>query len=241
MTGHDEDDGPAAYASPACFMHEVDPAYMGFDKAADPHEWADVMRWRKAERERLIKERLAIPADVRRRYGEQIAARLEKAIGDVTGMIISAYWPFRGEPDLRPLLERVAVRGGRTALPVVTARGEPLVFRAWTSGDPLERGVWNIPIPTSDAEVVVPDVVIAPVVGFDPACYRLGYGGGFFDRTLAAMSNKPRVFGVGYCQAAIVTIYPQPHDIPMNLVVTEDNAVSTDTINCRHDGHVDRG
>ena len=241
MTAHDEDDGPAAYASPACFMHEVDPAYMGLTETTNPREWADVKRWRKAERERLIKERLAIPADMRRRYGEQIAARLEKAIGDVTGMIISAYWPFRGEPDLRPLLERVAVRGGRTALPVVTARGGPLVFRAWASGDPLERGVWNIPIPTSDSEVVVPDVVIAPVVGFDPACYRLGYGGGFFDRTLAAMSNKSRVFGVGYCQAAIATIYPQPHDIPMNLVVTEDNAVSTGTINCRHDGHVDRG
>jgi 5-formyltetrahydrofolate cyclo-ligase len=127
----------------------------------------------------LIKERLAIPADVRRRHGAQIAASLEKAIGSMTGVIISAYWPFRGEPDLRPFLERVAA-GGRTALPVVIARGQPPCLRA--SDDPLERGVWNIPVPASDAEVVVPDVVIAPVVGFDSACYRLGYGGGFLRR-----------------------------------------------------------
>lgn len=65
-------------------------------------------------------------------------------------------------------------------------------------------------------------MVIAPVVGFDPICYRLGYGGGLFDRTLAAMPERPRVFGVGYKQAAIPTIYPQPHDIPMDIVVTED-------------------
>ena len=241
MTGYDKDDEPTGYASPACFMHEADPAYMGLIETVDPRERADLMHWRKAERERLIKERLAIPADVRGRYGEQIAAKLEKTIGDVAGLIISAYWPFRGEPDLRPLLKRVAARGGRTALPVVIARGKPLVFRAWVSGDPLERGVWNIPVPAGDAEVVVPDVVIAPVVGFDPACYRLGYGGGFFDRTLAAISNNPRIFGVGYCQAAIATIYPQPHDIPMDLVVTEDDVVSAVKVNNRRDEHVARG
>jgi 5-formyltetrahydrofolate cyclo-ligase len=205
---------------------------MALSNATDPQQRAEVMRWRKGERERLIKERLAIPSGIRRQHGEQIADNLEQIIGAVAGLTISAYWPFRGEPDLRRLLKRIAARGGRTALPVVIGRGQPLVFRAWAPGEPLERGVWNIPVPQKDAEIVGPDVVIAPVVGFDPACYRLGYGGGFFDRTLAAM-KMPRVFGVGYNQAAIATIYPQPHDIPMDLVVTEEGLTSSSEITRR--------
>ncbi len=233
MTGRNEDDQPASYASLPCFMHEVDPAYMGFS-SADPRQRADVMRWRKAERARLISERLAMGSGVRRRHAEQIAARIETAIGDVEGLTVSAYWPFRGEPDLRGLMERVVSRGGRTALPVVVAHGRPLAFRAWSPGEPLERGVWNIPVPKEGAAPVVPDVVIAPVVAFDPACYRLGYGGGFFDRTLTAAPRRPRVFGVGYAQAAIPTIYPQPHDIPMDAVVTENGVLPARTA---EDGH----
>ncbi len=221
MSG-DDDDAPATFASPPCFMHEIDPAYAGLPVlAADARQHADVMRWRKAERERLIARRLALDSGDRRAWSEKIAARLEDLIGEVAGVTVSAYWPFRGEPDLRALIERIVARGGRGALPVVVERGRPLIFRAWTPGDALERGVWNIPVPADGAEVT-PDVVIAPVVGFDTACYRLGYGGGFFDRTLAAMAARPRVFGVGYAQAAIPTIYPQPHDIPMDAVVTQD-------------------
>jgi 5,10-methenyltetrahydrofolate synthetase len=134
---------------------------------------------------------------------------------------VSAYWPFRGEPDLRDLMATISADGGRCALPVVVERHRPLVFRQWSPGQPLQRGVWNIPVPADGAEVI-PDVVIAPVVGFDPRCYRLGYGGGFFDRTLAALPARPRVLGVGYSAAAIPTIYPQPHDIAMDLIVTED-------------------
>lgn len=221
----DDDANTASYASPPCMMHEVDPAYMGLEIGSDRQQRADVARWRKAERERLLSARLAIPHDVRRKQQERIIEHLENAMGDATGLTVSAYWPFRGEPDLRGLLERVIARGGRAALPVVIARGEPLIFRAWRPGAPMERGVWNIPVPARDADILVPDIVIAPVVGFDPACYRLGYGGGFFDRTLAAMASRPRVFGVGYRQAAIRTIYPQPHDIPMDVIVADDRIV----------------
>lgn len=221
----DDDDRSATYASPPCFMHELDPAYMGLAAAVDPLQRADLMRWRKAERERLIAERLAIGSNVRRRHGAQIAARLEAAIGVVEGLTVSVYWPFRGEPDLRGVMERITARGGRAALPVVVERARPLVFRAWVPGEALERGIWNIPVPAKDEEVV-PDVVIAPVVGFDRNCYRLGYGGAFFDRTLAAMPGRPRVFGVGYAQAEIPTIYPQPHDIPMDAIVTEGDVLS---------------
>jgi len=222
MTEQNNDDQTGTFASPPCFMHEVDPAYMGAGRTDDSQQHTDVMRWRKAERARLIKERLALAANIRRQHGERIIAGLEEAIGNVNGLTVSAYWPFRGEPNLRPFMKMVESRGGRCALPVVVAHGTPLIFRVWATGDPLGRGVWNIPVPKEEAEIVAPDVVIAPVIGFDPACYRLGFGGGFYDRTLAALSQKPRVFGVGYSLAALPTIYPQWHDIPMDAVVTEE-------------------
>jgi 5,10-methenyltetrahydrofolate synthetase len=206
-------------------MHEADPAYMGLVQIADPKQWSDVRRWRKAERERLIKARLAVSSDIRRRRAEHIAANLEKAIGEVERLVVSAYWPFRGEPDLRGFIKHLAARGARTALPVVIARGQPLIFRSWAPGNPLRRGVWNISVPADDAEPVLPDVVIAPMVGFDLGCYRLGYGGGYFDRTLAAMSRRPLVIGVGYAQAALPTIHPQPHDIRMDMLVTEEGVI----------------
>lgn len=215
------DDGiPATFASPACFLHEIDPAYAGLPGPLDKQTWTDVNRWRKAERERLITERLAVPAVARLAHGEGIAARILEELGDLEGRVVSAYWPFRGEPDLRPFLQTVNERGGRTALPVVIEKGRPLEFHLWQTGEPLGRGVWNIPIP-AEARPCRPDIVLAPVVGFDAACYRLGYGGGFFDRTLAAMTTRPRVIGLGYAGARLATIYPQVHDIPMDMIVTE--------------------
>lgn len=221
MSGGEDDDAAGGYASPPCFLHEVDPVYAGLD----PRERADVMRWRKAERERLIRERLAIPVDRRRTLSEAVATNLEAAIGPLAGLTISAYWPFRGEPDLRAFLAWAAAQGATTALPVVAAKGQPMIFRAWKKGEPLEPGVWNIPIPKAEAAVVVPDVLIAPVVGFDSGCYRLGYGGGFFDRTLAAMTTRRRVFGVGFRQQVIATIYPQWHDVPLDAIVLEDGVI----------------
>jgi 5-formyltetrahydrofolate cyclo-ligase len=184
---------------------------------------AEVMQWRKAERQRLIAERLVMNSDVRRRHADQIAASLEEVVGKVQGVIVSAYWPFRGEPDLRGFMGRVSNRGGQCALPVVVERGKPLVFRPWGPGEPLAKGVWNIPVPATTEEVV-PNVVIAPVVGFDRACYRLGYGGGFFDQTFATMKSSPLKLGVGYGQQALLTIHPQPNDIPMDMVITEEGA-----------------
>lgn len=179
-----------------------------------------VGQWRKSERERLIAARLEIAAARRAEMSQSIAAALDAVIGDMGGRIVSLYWPFRGEPDLRPWLASVNARGGRTALPVVVAKGQPLVFRAYTPGDRLEKGVWNIPFP-ADGDIVAPDVTIAPVVGFDGGNFRLGYGGGFFDRTLASLPKKPFAIGVGYSIQRIATIRPQPHDIAMDIVVTE--------------------
>ncbi|HEM47382.1 MAG TPA: 5-formyltetrahydrofolate cyclo-ligase [Alphaproteobacteria bacterium] len=209
MTAPDEDkDGTGrrpGYASPPCLMHEQDPAWSGLSPDDSPEK--RVARWRKAERQRLI------------------AGRLDALIGDVAGRTVSAYWPFRGEPDLRAWMESVAERGGRCALPVVVEKGVPLVFRTWRKGEELASGVWNIPVPAGGAEVV-PDVVIAPVVGFDRGAWRLGYGGGFFDRTLASLPTRPLAIGVGYAMQEVDTIYPQPHDIPMTVIATEQELIS---------------
>ncbi len=215
----DDREGTGSYASPPCFMHELQPDFIA-DGPADPQVRAHVMRWRKAERERLIAARLAIPAEERAIMAERIGEGLNAAIDDISKHLVSIYWPFRGEPDLRPWMDTVFERGGKIALPVVVEKGRPLIFRTWRRGDKLEKGVWNIPVPV-EGPPVLPSVVIAPVVGFDPDKYRLGYGGGFFDRTLAAMTAKPLVIGIGYRMSAIRTIYPQQHDVPMDVIVTD--------------------
>ena len=186
---------------------------------ASPKSHASIFTWRKEVRVRLIAYRLAIDANNRRQHSVKIALHLSHLIEPVFERTVSFYWPFRGEPDLRPLMQTVVQGGGRCALPVVVEKKAPLVFRLWQPGGRLLPGVWNIPIP-ADGDEVLPDVVIAPVVGFDSACYRLGYGGGFFDRTLAILPH-PLAIGVGYDAAAISTIYPLPHDVPMEAIVTE--------------------
>lgn len=213
-----DDEQAGTYASPPCLLHEFEPVEDG--NSFDAAQWRDVLRWRKAERERLIATRLAIPAEERARMAERIAGGVDALVGDPKGRIVSLYWPFRGEPDFRPWIASITERGATAALPVVVEKGRPLIFRAYKPGDKLEKGVWNIPIPAEDRQVI-PDVVLSPVVGFDPQNYRLGYGGGFFDRTLAALPAKPLVIGVGYSSQAIPTIYAQPHDIPMDRIVTE--------------------
>jgi 5-formyltetrahydrofolate cyclo-ligase len=204
------------FASPPCFMHELDPLFRA--EKEDVQTSQDVGRWRKAQRARLIAERLEIPADERARLSALIAGRLDQEIGDPDRRIVSLYWPFRGEPDLRPWMQRVIDRGGRIALPVVIAKGEPLEFRLWSPGEKLERGIWNIPVPAA-GEPVAPDIVISPLVGVDAERYRLGYGGGFYDRTIDAMVTKPLVIGVGYKCARLATIYPQWHDVPMDRLI----------------------
>jgi 5,10-methenyltetrahydrofolate synthetase len=204
-------------ASPTCFAGELDAeALRPLSKAEQARR---IAQWRRRERERLIALRLARPAEERQTVAAAVARELDGLIEADSQTIVSLYWPFRGELDLRDWMRSFVARGGRVALPVVVAKGQPLIFREWTPGARLAQGVWNIPIPADGAEVV-PSVVIAPLVGHDPGCYRLGYGGGFFDRTLAAMAGPRLVIGVGDGSGAIASIYPQAYDIPMDIIVT---------------------
>lgn len=210
------DDDPACFASPPCMMHEFEPGHTGIDE----HTRLDVARWRKASREHLIGQRLALSAERRSVLDRSVMPRLCDELGDLRGRTVSIYWPFKGEPDPRALVVEIIARGGACALPVVVEKAHPLAFHRWAPGEKLERGIWNILVPAV-ADPCIPDIVLAPVVGFDALCFRLGYGGGYFDRTLAAMPAKPRVIGIGYEQARLSSIFPQPHDIPMDAIVTE--------------------
>lgn len=207
---HEPDDNPRTFASSPCSMPEL---------AGDPP--ANLDAWRREQRQWLLEQRLALTAKARAELAERMAERLDELLGDLRGVTVGVYWPIRGEPDLRPWMKRLTERGAVCALPVVLQRAAPLGFRRWEPGARMERGVWNIPIPADDTPVT-PQVLVAPVVGFDLACYRLGYGGGFYDRTLAAWSPvRPRMVGVGYAGAQLATIHPQAHDAPMDCVVTE--------------------
>jgi 5-formyltetrahydrofolate cyclo-ligase len=179
-----------------------------------------VKTWRRAERQRLLALRTATPPRQRQEWGRAIEASLYASLVETPSMTLGVYWPFRGEFDPRPLVGRLLAAGFAAALPVVVDKKGPLEYRAWRPGDPLASGVWDIPIPEK-RDIVVPQAVLAPLVGFDRQCYRLGYGGGYFDRTLAALAPRPLAIGVGFELSRLETIYPQDFDIPMDLVVTE--------------------
>ena len=180
----------------------------------------EIKPWRRAERARLLAWRTAVPAAERRVWGGAIANRLRPLLAERRGLRLGIYWPFKAEFDPRPLVDWLLAEGGAVALPAVIDKKGPLEYRAWRPGEPLVDGVWGIPVPER-RESVVPDAVLAPLVGFDETCYRLGYGGGYFDRTLAALQPKPLAIGVGFEASRIETIHPQHFDVPMNFIVTE--------------------
>jgi 5,10-methenyltetrahydrofolate synthetase len=191
-----------------------------------------IMAWRREERQRLLDARLRMPVADRQQASTHIIGRLDalwRAAGRLTpGTIVSAYWPLRGEPDLRPWLGELHAQGLVCLLPVVVQKGEPLQFRRWSPGCAMEKGFWNIPVP-ADPATFTPQLLIAPVVGFDRQCYRLGYGGGYFDRTLALLQSRQRAFhvaGVGYSEAEIPSIQPLDHDIALQAIVTEKETVA---------------
>lgn len=180
----------------------------------------EVKAWRRSERQRLLALRTGASAAERRAWGRTIEAELYALLTARPAIILGVYWPFQAEFDARPLVERLIAAGFCAALPVVVDKKGPLEYRLWKPADPLIDGVWGIPIPER-RKVVVPQAVLAPLVGFDRQCYRLGYGGGYFDRTLATLAPRPMAIGVGFELSWLETIHPQDFDIPMDLIVTE--------------------
>ena len=152
---------------------------------------------------------------------EIVAGKLDRVLAVLPNPVIGLYWPIKNEINLLPWGRALAQREGVTlCLPVVVTPKAPLEYWRWTPGAAMQRGFWNIPVP-AQREMLSPDLVLAPLVGFDGDNYRLGYGGGYFDRTLAALEKRPIAIGVGYDFGALEMIFPQPHDIPMHAIVTE--------------------
>jgi 5-formyltetrahydrofolate cyclo-ligase len=168
----------------------------------------------------LLALRTAAPTAERRLWGDEIEAKLRALLLEQPVKTLGVYWPFQAEFDPRALIDWVIAQGFAVALPAVVDKKGPLEYRAWQPGEALTDGVWNIPIPQV-RHVVAPQAVLAPLVGFDRQCYRLGYGGGYFDRTLAALSPRPLAIGVGFEMSQVETIFPQSFDIPMDVIVTE--------------------
>ena len=195
------------FSSPACSVHEM-------------LTWPEVREWRKQTREKLIAARMALTVKVRQDKGEAAKQKLLATVELRLYPVLGIYWPMRGEIDVRDIARRHIEAGGVVGLPVVVEKAAPVEFWKWRPGMGMKRGVWNIPIPAI-REVVTPDACIVPLVGFDEEQYRLGYGGGYYDRTLASMARRPFCVGLGFAEARLPGIFPQPHDIPMNAIVTD--------------------
>ena len=182
-------------------------------------EAAGLSAWRKARRAELLAAREALPLERRRECDEAVTALLLEAFSFLAGKVLGLYWPFKGEVDPRVAALRFRSQGAKTALPVVIEKKSPLEFREWHAGVKTEPGVYGLPVPQS--EVVIPEAVLVPPVGFDRQGYRLGYGGGYFDRTLATVKPQPIAIALARESSRIDTIHPQGYDIPMDFVVTE--------------------
>jgi 5-formyltetrahydrofolate cyclo-ligase len=178
----------------------------------------ELKSWRKDMRAQLIAARMAVPLDARTEAAAAIAGRLAELVKP--GQVFSFYWPMKGELDFRLLAARLYAQGVTPALPVVVEKQQPMVFRPWAPKAAMRRGIWNIPEPATD-QTVMPDFTLAPVVGFSADGYRLGYGGGYFDRTLAVLAPPPLAIGVGLDIQRIDTIRPMPHDIRLDAIMTE--------------------
>lgn len=139
------------------------------------------------------------------------------------GATVSGFWPIGGEIDLTPVLRALAARGHEIALPVVVGRDQPLVFRAWRDGDEMSEGPWGIREPLESAPEIAPRVLLAPLLAFDRAGYRLGYGGGFYDRSLAMLRAGGDVTAIGAAWAGqeVPVVPHDAHDQPLDWMLTE--------------------
>ena len=175
---------------------------------------------RRSLRERLIAAREAIDPARRAAYSAAIEAGLEALLDRLSPRSIGFCWPFRGEFDCRALVARRIGGGARAALPVIVAPAAPMVFREWSPGAEMAEGRFGIPVP-AEGGILVPELVLLPLNGFDRQGYRLGYGGGYFDRTLASLDPTPLTAGIGFELSRLDSIEPNEHDVPLDYVVTE--------------------
>ncbi len=178
------------------------------------------------EKEQLRREAMArrdaLPPDARQAAAEAIAAR-QFPLAIMPGMIVSGFMSLKNEINPLPLMRKLAGQGARLALPVVAGRGKPLIMREWVFGEPLVAGVWGIREPKPEAAVVDPDILVVPLLAFDRAGHRIGYGAGYYDLTLTQLRARNPVIAVGLAFAAqeVAAVPATPRDARLDLVLTE--------------------
>jgi 5-formyltetrahydrofolate cyclo-ligase len=183
----------------------------------------------KAElRRAALARRDALPPQERQQAAETIAAR-PFPLPLAPGAIVSGFLPIKSEISPLPLMRKLAGAGARLALPVVAGAGQPLIMRAWSFGEPLLAGVWGIREPPPQSPQVAPDVLIVPLLAFDRAGQRIGYGAGYYDMTIAALRATRPVTAIGIAFAAqeIDAVPATPRDAPLDLVLTEREVIET--------------
>ena len=181
----------------------------------------DIAVEKAALRRRLEARRAAVGPDAQIALNDALA----QVLRDVRGRVLSFYWPMGSEADPRPAL---AAWGGAFCLPVVTGRGVPLLFREWRQGDGLQSGPFGTSQPAADAPELTPDLLIVPLLGFDSAGNRLGYGGGFYDRTLARLRALGPVcaIGLGFAAQHVGAMPTEPTDQRLDMIVTEQGSTT---------------
>jgi 5-formyltetrahydrofolate cyclo-ligase len=185
-----------------------------------PLGWDQIKQWRKQCRNELLVRRIDAPRESKKAWAAAVERYVREILGRMKPQTLGFYLPFKHEIDARPLVRDLLDQGWSAALPVVVDKKGPLEFRAWRPGIAMTTGVYDIPVP-AERNIVKPDVLLVPVVGFDAANFRLGYGGGYYDRTLAAMLPRPSTVGMGFELSRLETIHPQTHDMPLDVIVTE--------------------
>lgn len=178
----------------------------------------DNTAWRRALRREMVARRGLLDDATHRELSACIVSHLRAALP--APAIFAFCWPIKHEPDVRALIPYWQAAGAQAALPVVVAPDAPLAFRLWQADTPLVEDRYGIPTP-ADGPFVQPNLLLMPLNGFDAAGYRLGYGGGFFDRTLAALTPRPLAVGVGFECNRLPSIRPEAHDQRLDWLVTE--------------------
>ncbi|PKO90633.1 MAG: 5-formyltetrahydrofolate cyclo-ligase [Betaproteobacteria bacterium HGW-Betaproteobacteria-10] len=181
----------------------------------------DSTAWRWVLRREMVARRAALGELTHDELSARIVAHLRAALAPPS--VLAFCWPIKFEPDVRAIVEAWTMAGSRAALPVVVHANAPLAFREWSAETPLVADRYGIPTPTSGAWLR-PTLILLPLNGFDAAGYRLGYGGGYFDRTLAALAPRPLAVGVGFEINRLASIRPESHDQRLDWIVTEAGA-----------------
>lgn len=176
--------------------------------------------WRQQQRQQLIQQRQALPESERQLIEKACLTSISQHLSACEPGVLGIYWPIKGEIDCRSLAPALMQQGWTLTVPIINQDTKCLDFAVWTPDTPMTTGSWNIPIP-KEMTLRVPDHFLVPLVGFDKQNFRLGYGGGYYDRTLAAIKKPVHTIGVGIEAGRFDSIQPHALDIPMNRIITE--------------------